>query len=67
MTGIKVARLAHIGLNAQDVGKQAEFYTDRWGLDAIDQAADEVFLRADGPDHHILTLHASTVEERHAK
>ncbi len=56
---IKVARLAHVGFRARDLDKQAEFYTDRWGLDAIDQASDEVFLRADGPDHHILTLHAS--------
>jgi catechol-2,3-dioxygenase len=56
MSGIKVARLAHIGLNAQDLGKQAEFYTDRWGLEPIDEASGEVFLRADGPDHHVLTL-----------
>ena len=58
MTGIKVARLAHIGLRAQDLGKQAEFYTDRWGLEPIHDAGNEVFLRADGPDHHVVTLHA---------
>jgi catechol-2,3-dioxygenase len=57
-TGIKVARLAHVGLRARDLGKQAEFYTDRWGLDAIDEHGRDVFLRADGPDHHVLTLHA---------
>jgi catechol-2,3-dioxygenase len=55
---IKVARLAHVGLRARDLGKQAEFYTDRWGLDAIDEHGTDVFLRADGPDHHVLTLHA---------
>jgi catechol-2,3-dioxygenase len=55
---IKVARLAHVGLRARDLGKQAEFYTDRWGLDAIDEHGNDVFLRADGPDHHVLTLHA---------
>src|SRR6266853_5553993 len=55
---IKVARLAHVGLRARDLGKQAEFYTDRWGLDAIDEHGSDVFLRADGPDHHVLTLHA---------
>jgi catechol-2,3-dioxygenase len=59
MSGIKVARLAHIGLRAQDLGKQAEFYTDRWGLEPIDEAGNEVYLRADGPDHHVVTLHAS--------
>src|SRR5437762_5428588 len=56
--GIKVARLAHVGLRARNLGKQAEFYTDRWGLDAIDEHGNDVFLRADGPDHHVLTLHA---------
>ena len=56
--GIKVARLAHVGLRARNLGKQAEFYTDRWGLDAIDEHGTDVFLRADGPDHHVLTLHA---------
>lgn len=57
--GIKVARLAHVGLSARDLSKQAEFYTDRWGLDAIDEHGPDVFLRAEGPDHHVLTLHGS--------
>ena len=56
--GIKVARLSHVGLRARDLDKQAEFYTDRWGLDAIDEHGQDVFLRADGPEHHVLTLHA---------
>jgi catechol 2,3-dioxygenase-like lactoylglutathione lyase family enzyme len=58
-SGLKVARLAHVGLRTRDLDKQAEFYTDKWGLDAIDQAAQDLFLRGDGPDHHTLTLHAS--------
>jgi catechol-2,3-dioxygenase len=57
--GIKVVRLAHVGFRARDLDRQAEFYTARWGLDAIDQADQDVFLRADGPDHHVLILHAS--------
>src|SRR3954469_10299819 len=56
-TGIKVARLAHVGLRARDLGRQAEFYTDRWGLDPIDEHGGDIFLRAEGPDHHVLTLH----------
>ncbi len=56
-TGIKVARLAHVGLRARDLGRQAEFYTDRWGLDPIDEHGSDLFLRAEGPDHHVLTLH----------
>jgi catechol 2,3-dioxygenase-like lactoylglutathione lyase family enzyme len=56
---IKVARLAHVGLRARDLGTLAEFYTARWGLDAIDEAPSDLFLRGEGPDHHVLTLHAS--------
>jgi catechol-2,3-dioxygenase len=54
--GIKVARLSHVSLRARDLGKQADFYTSRWGLDPIDESSNELFLRADGPDHHVLTL-----------
>jgi catechol 2,3-dioxygenase-like lactoylglutathione lyase family enzyme len=59
---IKVARLAHVGLRARDLSKQAEFYTDRWGLGYADEHGDDLFLRADGPDHHILTLHGGADE-----
>src|SRR4051812_5417344 len=53
---VGITRLAHVSLRAQDLSKQAEFYTDRWGLEPITDAGGELFLRADGPDHHILTL-----------
>jgi catechol-2,3-dioxygenase len=56
-SGIKVTRLAHVGLRARDLSSQAAFYTDRWGLEAIDEHGHDVFLRAEGPDHHVLTLH----------
>jgi catechol 2,3-dioxygenase-like lactoylglutathione lyase family enzyme len=56
--GIKVARLSHVALQTADLGKQADFYTARWGLDAIDEASREVYLRGDGPDHHVLVLRA---------
>jgi catechol 2,3-dioxygenase-like lactoylglutathione lyase family enzyme len=58
-SAINVARLSHVGFRAKDLDKQAEFYTARWGLDAIDEAPSSVFLRGDSPDHHVLTLHAS--------
>ncbi len=56
---IKLTKLSHVSLSAQDVDKQAEFYTARWGLEPIDSVSREVFLRADGPDHHVLTLRNS--------
>lgn len=60
--GIKVARLSHVALRASDMSKQADFYTSRWGLDCIDEGNQEMFLRADGPDHHVLVLHKGEAE-----
>jgi catechol 2,3-dioxygenase-like lactoylglutathione lyase family enzyme len=54
---IQVIKLAHVGLGAGDLSRQAEFYTDKWGLEAIDEHGSEMFLRAEGPDHHVLSLH----------
>lgn len=54
---IKVTKLAHVGLNAVDLSRQAEFYNDRWGLERIDEHSGEMFFRAEGPAHHVLTLH----------
>jgi len=61
--GIKVARLSHVSLRTHDLSKQAEFYTARWGLDPIDSTGEEVYLRADGPDHHVLSLHGEAADE----
>src|SRR5947207_3303587 len=56
---IKVTKLAHVGLNAVDLSTQAEFYNDKWGLQRIDEFGGEMFFRAEGPAHHVLTLHNS--------
>src|SRR5690242_2872831 len=56
---LKLSRLSHVALNASDLGKQVEVYTARWGLDAIDEGSGEMYLRADGPDHHVLVLSES--------
>lgn len=53
---VHVSRLAHVGLQAKNVSTQAEFYNDRWGLEQVDAFGREMFFRADGPDHHVLTL-----------
>ena len=53
---VHVTRLAHVGLQAQSLSNQAEFYNDRWGLERVDEFGGEMFFRADGPDHHVLTL-----------
>lgn len=54
---VKVVKLAHVGLNAVDLSKQAEFYNDKWGLQPVDEFGKEMFFRAEGPAHHVLTLH----------
>ena len=53
---VHVIRLAHVGLQAKSLSDQAEFYNDRWGLERVDEFGREMFFRADGPDHHVLTL-----------
>ena len=59
---VQVIRLAHVGLHAKSLSNQAEFYNDRWGLDRVDEHGGELFFRADGPDHHVLTLHAGEAD-----
>ncbi len=55
----KVARLAAFTLNTPNLSNQAQFYTDRWGLEAVEEHAGSVYLRAEGPRHHVLSLHES--------
>lgn len=56
MADVQVKRLSHVGLQAKDVNKQTEFYTDRWGLDRIEEDGGTVYLRGENGDHHCLTL-----------
>jgi catechol-2,3-dioxygenase len=62
---VKVTKLAHVGFRAKNLSSQAEFYNDRWGLERIDEHAGELFFRADGPDHHVLTLHSAETPGLH--
>lgn len=62
---VTVTKLAHVGFRAQNLSNQAEFYNDRWGLERVDEHAGEMFFRADGPDHHVLTLHSAEAPGLH--
>src|SRR5690242_349963 len=62
---VRVTKLAHVGLNARDLSTQAEFYNDKWGLARIDDFGGEMFFRADGPAHHVLTLHSDDTSGMH--
>jgi catechol 2,3-dioxygenase-like lactoylglutathione lyase family enzyme len=56
MPPFTVTKLAHVALGAEDLDKQAEFYIDRWGMDRIDQHGQQLFLRAESPEHHLVQL-----------
>ena len=62
---VKVIKLAHVGLNAHNLSTQAEFYNDKWGLERIDEFGGEMFFRAEGPAHHVLTLHENEAPGMH--
>jgi catechol 2,3-dioxygenase len=62
---VTVTKLAHVGFRAKNLSNQAEFYNDRWGLEPVDAHGGELFFRADGPDHHVLTLHTADAPGLH--
>ncbi|HEX6512132.1 MAG TPA: VOC family protein [Chloroflexota bacterium] len=53
---LKVTKLSHVGLGAEDLSKQAEFYIDRWGMEPAEEHGKELFLRCASPDHHVVQL-----------
>jgi len=62
---VTVTKLAHVGFRTRNLSNQAEFYNDRWGLERVDEHAGDMYFRADGPDHHVLTLHSSDAPGLH--
>lgn len=63
--GIRVTRLGHVALEVANLSAAAEFYQDRWGLDVADEGRDALFMRADGPDHHVLALRSGVRQSVH--
>jgi catechol-2,3-dioxygenase len=61
MSEIAVARLASVRFNTTNLSNQAQFYTDRWGLEPTETHDGAIYFRADGPKHHVLSLHESDV------
>jgi catechol-2,3-dioxygenase len=58
---IAAARLASVRLNTTSLSNQAQFYTDRWGLEPAETHDGAIYFRAEGPKHHVLSLHDSDV------
>jgi catechol 2,3-dioxygenase-like lactoylglutathione lyase family enzyme len=57
MSKAKVSRLRGIALAAPKATEAAKFYVDCWGLREVARQPGAVYLRASGPEHHVLSLH----------
>ena len=54
---VRVVKVGHVGLKVSDLSQHGEFYTDTWGLGLTEQDKDTLYLRAQEPEHHIVSLH----------
>jgi catechol 2,3-dioxygenase-like lactoylglutathione lyase family enzyme len=54
-----IEALRSVALTVPDLAAAEDFYTRTWKLDVAARAADAVFLRGSGSDHHLLALHAA--------
>lgn len=52
-----VIALRSVDLGVPDISRAEAFYTQTWGLAVGARQRDAVYLRATGPDHHVLALH----------
>lgn len=58
MAGHGVVALRSIELGVRDVEASRGFYEQLWGLQLVDRADGAAYLRASGPEHHAVVLHA---------
>ncbi|MDP4595331.1 MAG: VOC family protein [Beijerinckiaceae bacterium] len=57
MADPKVNGLRSIELNVFNLKESTEFYKKAWGLDEVKMTGGSAYLRATGPNHHVLALH----------
>ncbi|MGI5330639.1 VOC family protein [Actinomadura nitritigenes] len=55
----RLRALRHVALRTTALEESVDFYTGPWGLELVDRTPDAVYLRASGPEHHVLELHAA--------
>jgi len=55
----RVTALQSIELGVTDLRRSVAFYRESWGLRPVAEAQGVCFLRASGPDHHVLVLRES--------
>ncbi len=63
MTEPLVASLRSVEIGLPDIAAAENFYTGTWGLSVAARKGSSVYLRGTGPDHHLLSLHASPVPD----
>lgn len=54
-----IRALRHVGLRTTALDASVDFYTGPWGLDLVERTDTTAHLRAAGPEHHVLELHAA--------
>jgi catechol 2,3-dioxygenase-like lactoylglutathione lyase family enzyme len=57
----KIAGLRSVALYVPDIAKAEAFYTQIWHLRVAARSSDGLYLRGTGADHHVLSLHPSTL------
>lgn len=63
MTHFPVTALRSVAIGTPDLARSERFYTQVWGLAVAARQDGAVYLRASGPDHHVLALHRSDAPE----
>src|SRR5688572_9505934 len=56
MNNARVTGLRSIELGVTDLTQSAAFYSAVWGLEPVVAESDTIHLRANGPEHHAVTL-----------
>jgi catechol 2,3-dioxygenase-like lactoylglutathione lyase family enzyme len=56
MNNAKVTGLRGVELGVKDLHQSAAFYSFIWGLDPVVSEGDTIHLRANGSEHHVVTL-----------
>ncbi|KHL15235.1 catechol-2,3-dioxygenase [Mumia flava] len=55
----RLRALRHVGLRTSAFDESVAFYAGPWGLEIVERTDDAVYLRAAGPEHHVLALYRS--------
>jgi catechol 2,3-dioxygenase len=58
-----VTAIRSVDLGVPDIAGAEAFYTGTWGLEVVARQGRAVYLRATGPDHHVLALHPHACAE----